>query len=143
MHFSRPGLNDTTSKEISLIPSSGTDLDLKTGWEVPLLQHFLDTHVLCSWSMLIHLWEHGNREKSLENKKIINYFDVYCINASSIFTNDKWHSPTKVHSLHLCSGTHPFFFFAPFLSSNINLSISFSLWNYFHQHSNMFLHFSF
>lgn len=77
----------------------------------------------------------GTERGTWKVKKITNWFDVYHFFAASPFTNDKWHFPTKVHSLHLCSGTH-WLSFSLLLLSAVT-SISLYLWDHFHQHSNM------
>lgn len=136
-HFSRPSLNDTTSKKISLIPSSGTNFHLQasstviTSFVIPLYTHSFSADDLC-----LFIFENmGNRERNLESQE--NHQLIWCLPLLCCFSFYKWQMTFSYQS-----SLSPFVFWNPlavffFTSSLAVTSISLYLWDHFHQHSNM------
>lgn len=125
-HFSRPSLNDTTSKKISLIPSSGTNFHLQasstviTSFVIPLYTHSFSADDLC-----LFIFENmGNRERNLESQE--NHQLIWCLPLLCCFSFYKWQMTFSYQS-----SLSPFvfwnplalFFFTSSLCCNINLFI--------------------
>lgn len=126
IHFPRPSLNDTTSEKISLIPSSGTNLQLQAPSKViapsviVLHTHTCPLLTICAY-LSLRPW---GTERNLEKRSPADLIcTTHLLLLLSQMTNNKWHFPTKVLLQFVFWNPLTLFFFASSLFSYNSLSI--------------------